>query len=81
MDFTQITFVGLVVVTVVGALKDQFPTMTANTTRLVALCIGLVLGLLGQVGLLVVPGVTLNVVTGIWAAVAAVGVVTVADRV
>lgn len=79
MDIGNVTFVGLVVITVVGALKDQFPTMTGNMTRLAALIAGAIIGLLSQVGVL--PGVEGNVVTGIMAGVAAVGTITVADRV
>lgn len=79
MDLGQVSFVGLIVITIVGALKDWFPTLTGNQTRLVALGIGLVLGLLGQLNLLM--GVEVNVVTGIMAAIAAIGTVTVVDRI
>jgi zinc transporter ZupT len=79
MDIGNVTFVGLVVITIVGALKDAFPTMTNNMTRVAALVIGGIIGLLAQVGLL--AGVDATVVTGIMAGVAAVGTVTVADRV
>lgn len=79
MDIGEVTFVGLVVITIVGALKDQFPNMTGNMTRLAALVVGGVIGLLAQVGVL--PGVDANFVTGIMSGVAAVGTITVADRV
>jgi hypothetical protein len=78
MDIGNIGLVGTVVVVLVGAIKDSYP-LTGNQTRLAALVIGLILGLLGQVGLL--PGVTVDVTTGILSAVAAVATVTVADRV
>lgn len=79
MDIGQVGFVGLVVITLVGAVKDSFPSMTGNQTRLVALVFGFILGLLGQLNLL--PGVGVNIVTGIMAGIAAVGTVTVADRI
>lgn len=80
MDLGQVTFIGLVVITVVGALKDRFPaSMTGNTTRLAALIVGGALGLIAQVGFL--PGVDANLVTGIMAGVAAVATTTVADRI
>lgn len=79
MDIGQVGFIGLVVITVVGALKDSFPQMTGNMTRLVALVVGGIIGLLAQVGLLM--GVDATFVTGMMAGVAAVGTVTVVDRV
>jgi len=79
MDLGQIGFIGLVVITIVGALKDNFPKMTGNMTRLAALIIGAVIGLIAQFGYL--PGIEATVVTGIMAGVAAVGTVTVVDRV
>lgn len=79
MDLGELGFVGVIVVAVVGAFKDQFPLMTGNQTRLVALLTGSILGILGQFGLL--PGIELNVVTGIMAAMAAVGTMTAIDRV
>jgi hypothetical protein len=79
MDVGQVTFVGLVVITIVGALKDRFPNMTGNTTRLAALVIGGAIGILAQVGFL--PGVEATLVSGIMAGVAAVGTITVVDRV
>lgn len=79
MDIGQVSFIGLVVITIIGAIKDQFPTMKGNTTRLVALVIGGALGLLAQVGFLM--GVEATIVTGIMAGVAAVGTVTVVDRI
>lgn len=79
MDLGNLTFIALVVITIVGALKDQFPTMTGNMTRVAALVVGGVLGLLAQANLL--PGVDATIVTGIMAGVAAVGGVTIADRV
>lgn len=79
MDIGQVTFVGLVVITIIGALKDAFPQITNNMTRLAALLIGGIIGLLAQVGAL--PGVEGTVVTGIMAGIAAVGTVTVADRI
>lgn len=79
MDIGQVGFIGLVVITIVGALKDVFPNMTGNLTRLVALVIGAILGAFGQLGLLM--GVEVNIVTGIMAGVAAVGTITVADRI
>jgi len=79
MDLGQISFIGLVVVTIVGALKDQFPAMKGNTTRVAALVIGGILGALAQGGFL--PGVNATIVTGIMAGIAAVGTVTVIDRV
>ena len=79
MDLGQVGFVGVVVVAVVAAIKDWFPQVTGNQTRLIAIGIGLVLGLLGQNSL--IPGVEVNIVTGIMAAVAALGTVTVVDRI
>lgn len=79
MDIGQVTFIGLVVITITGALKDKFPKMSGNTTRLAALVIGGIIGLIAQVGWL--PGVDATLVTGIMAGVAAVATVTVADRV
>lgn len=79
MDIANVGFIGVVVIVLVGAIKDAWPTLTGNQTRVVALVIGLILGLLGQVNLL--PGVQVDVVTGIMSAVAALATVTVADRV
>lgn len=79
MDLMQVGFIGLVVIVMVGALKDWVPAITGNTTRLAALVIGGVLGLLAQSGFL--PGVDATVVTGIMAGVAAVATTTVADRI
>lgn len=79
MDIVQVGFIGLVVITVIGAIKDRFPKMTGNTTRLVALVIGGVVGVVAQFGVL--PGVEGNIVTGIMAGVAAVATTTIADRV
>lgn len=79
MDLGQLTFIALAVVTIVGALKDAFPTMTGNVTRLTALIIGAILGLIAQVHLL--PGVDATIVTGAMSGVAAIGGVTLLDRV
>lgn len=79
MDLAQVGFIGLVVITVVGAIKDRFPDMTGNTTRLTALVIGGVVGLIAQLHFL--PGVEATLVTGIMAGVAAVATTTIADRV
>lgn len=78
MDIGNVTFIGLAVITIIGAIKDVAPNLGGNTTRLVALIIGGVIGLIAQIGLL--PGVEATLVTGIMAGVAAVGGVTVADR-
>lgn len=79
MDIGQVTFIGLVVITIIGALKDAMPNITGNMTRLAALVIGGIIGLLAQVGLL--PGIDSTLVTGIMSGIAAVGTITVADRV
>jgi hypothetical protein len=79
MDLGNVSFIGLVVITLIGVIKESFPAITGNMTRLVALVIGLVLGLLGQFNLL--PDVSVNVVTGIMAAIAAVGTMTAIDRI
>lgn len=79
MDVANVGIVGVMVITIVGAIKDTYPLMTGNQTRLVAVIIGALLGLLGQFNLLI--GLDVNVVTGILSAVAAVATVTVADRI
>lgn len=79
MNIGELTFIAVVVVATTGALKDAFPTMTGNATRLVAIVVGGVLGLLAQTGWL--PGIDANFVTGALAGVAAIGTVTVADRI
>lgn len=86
MDIGNVGFIGLVVITIVGAIKDAVPNkpdgtspMTGNITRVVALVVGGLLGGLAQAGLLM--GVEATIVTGIMAGIAAVGTVTVADRV
>lgn len=78
MSFTEL-FVGAAVITVIGALKEVFPTMTGNITRVAAFVVGAIIGLLAQVGAL--PGVEATVVTGIMSGIAAVATVSVADRV
>lgn len=79
MDLGQVSFIGLVVVVAVGALKEKYPTISGNTTRLLAIAIGGVLGLIAQLGFL--PGVAATLVSGVFAGIAAVATVTVADRV
>jgi hypothetical protein len=79
MDIGNVGFIGVVVIVAVGALKEKYPAISGNTTRLVALIIGAVIGLISQFGLL--PGVSATIVSGVFAGVAAVATVTVADRV
>lgn len=78
MDFAQIGITGLIVTTVVGALKEWQPSLSGNQTRLVALVVGGLLGYAGQVGFL--PISDLNLLNGIIAGATSVGLVTVADR-
>jgi hypothetical protein len=70
MDFSQIGFVGLVVIVCIDALKEQFPGIKGNLTRLIALVIGGAIGLLFQVGIL--HGVQIDLIGGVFAGVAAV---------
>ena len=76
MDAGQVSVSALIVMTVVGAVKDQWPTITGNQTRLLAVVIGGVLGYLSQAGYIPLPGVDL--VEGIISGAAAVGVHTAA---
>lgn len=76
MDASQLSVSALIVMTVVGAVKDQWPTITGNQTRLLAIGVGGLLGYLAQAGYVPLPGVDL--VEGIISGAAAVGVHTAA---
>lgn len=69
MDYGQIGFVSLVVIVVTDALKEVFPQVKGNVTRLVALSTGGLIGVLGQSGL--IPS-NIDVISGIIAGVTAV---------
>lgn len=76
---TSVGVTSLVVVTVVDAVKDFFPQLTANQTRLVALVVGGILGFAASFNFLPLPG--MNVVTGAVAGAIAAGGVAVVKKV
>ncbi len=71
MNVGEVALASVIIVTIIDAIKDFFPTITGNITRLVAMALGAVLGGLAQAGFLPVPD--LNLVTGIMSGLAAVG--------
>ena len=70
MDLTQVSLVGMMVVVFTDAIKDIFPKIGGNVTRLMALVIGALIGFLAQKGFL--PGITIDFVGGIMAGITAV---------
>lgn len=71
MDLAQVGIIALVVITITEALKELFPRLTGNLTRLIALFLGAFLGYLAQVGVLPIPDT--NLVSGAISGVVAVG--------
>ena len=79
MNLSSVGVISLVVVVVVDALKDQFPKLTGNVTRLVALVVGGVLGYGASVGYLPLAG--MDIVTGAVAGAIAAGGISVVNKV
>lgn len=79
MELGSVGAAGLIVIVIVDALREVFPQISGNVTRLVALVIGFLLGGLSQMGAL--PELQLTLVSGALAGATAVGVSAVARRV
>jgi len=78
MDLAELSIIALIVVVCTDALKESFPQIKQNLTRLIALLIGAVLGYLAQVGILPIPDTT--VITGLVSGALAVGTHSIASR-
>lgn len=71
MNIAEIGIIALIVVVCTDALKEAWPLITGNMTRLIALVLGGILGYLAQVGILPITDTT--VITGMVSGVVAVG--------
>lgn len=78
MDLAQVGIVGMVVLVVIDAIKEQYPLIKGNLTRLIALIIGAIIGYMAQTG--IIQNLNIDLVGGVFAGVAAVAGNTLAVR-